>query len=165
MRARSSGKDPSSVPPLTCGETSPPGAGFSEVEGVRIAQVSPWFSPHFGGVESHVRSLSKELANRGHEVTVVTSRHDPALPTEEAVDGFRVMRVKPRFILMETPITPHMRADLRVVPADVVHAHSPPPLASHYAGTVASERGIPYVVTYHCDVDLPSALGTFMESV
>jgi glycosyltransferase involved in cell wall biosynthesis len=153
------------VPPLTCGETSLRGAGFSEVEGVRIAQVSPWFSPHFGGVESHVRSLSRELANRGHEVTVVTSRHDPALPTEEAVDGFRVMRVKPRFILMETPITPHMRADLRVLPADVVHAHSPPPLASHYAGTVADERGIPYVVTYHCDVDLPSALGTFMESI
>jgi glycosyltransferase involved in cell wall biosynthesis len=132
---------------------------------VRVAQVSPWFSPHFGGVESHVRSLSKELAKRGHEVTVLTSRHDPTLPTEESMDGFRVLRVKPRFTLMQTPVTPRMRTDLRAVPADVVHAHSPPPLASHYAGTVSEERGIPYVVTYHCDVDLPSAFGTFMESV
>jgi glycosyltransferase involved in cell wall biosynthesis len=135
------------------------------VKGVRIAQVSPWFSPHFGGVETHVRSLSKELAGRGHEVTVVTSRHDPALPSEESMDGFRIVRVRPRLILMRMPVTPGMRSNLRALPADVVHAHSPPPLASHYAGTVAEERGIPYVVTYHCDVDLPSAMGTFMESL
>jgi glycosyltransferase involved in cell wall biosynthesis len=132
---------------------------------VRIAQVSPWFSPHFGGVESHVRSLSKELARRGHEVTVVTSRHDPRLPPEEAMDGFRLLRVKPRFIVMLTPIAPRMRNALRGVPAEVLHAHSPPPLASHDASVVARERGIPYVVTHHCDVDLSSILGTFAESV
>ena len=51
------------------------------------------------------------------------------------------------------------------MPVDVVHAHSPPPLASHYAGSTASERGIPYVVTYHCDVELPSTLGSIVESV
>jgi len=132
---------------------------------VKIAQVSPWFSPHLGGVESHVRSLSRELAARGHQVTVVTSRHDPSLPPEESIDGFRVVRVKPRLIVMRTPITPKMRATLRGLPVDVVHTHSPPPLASHYAGAVAEERGIPYVVTYHCDVDLPSAWGIFAESV
>jgi len=149
----------------TRGETSRRGAGSSEVTGVRIAQVSPWFSPHFGGVESHVRSLSRELARRGHEVTVVTSQHDRTLSAEEMVDGFRVIRVRPRFIFMQTPITPRMRGSLRALSADVVHAHSPPPLASHYAGAVASERGIPYVVTYHCDVELPSAFGSVVESI
>jgi glycosyltransferase involved in cell wall biosynthesis len=109
--------------------------------------------------------LSRELARRGHEVTVVTSRHDTSLPAEETMDGFQVVRVKPRFVLMQTPITPRMRGCLRGLPVDVVHAHSPPPLASHYAGAVASERGIPYVVTYHCDVELPSALGSVVESV
>ena len=132
---------------------------------MRIAQVSPWFSPHFGGVESHVRSLSRELARRGHEVTVVTSQHDRTLSAEGTVDGFRVIRVRPRFIFMQTPITPRMRGSLRALSADVVHAHSPPPLASHYAGAVASERGIPYVVTYHCDVELPSAFGSVVESI
>ena len=132
---------------------------------MRIAQVSPWFSPHFGGVESHVRSLSRELAHRGHEVTVVTSQHDRTLSAEETVDGFRVVRVRPRFIFLQTPITPRMRGSLRALSADVVHAHSPPPLASHYAGAVASERGIPYVVTYHCDVELPSAFGSVVESI
>ena len=132
---------------------------------MRIAQVSPWFYPHLGGVESHVRSLSRELAARGHEVTVVTSRHDPALPAEDTLDGFRVIRVRPRTIVMRTPIVPRMRATLRDLPADVVHAHSPPPLEAHYAGTVAASRGTPYVVTYHCDIELPSVLGTFVESL
>jgi glycosyltransferase involved in cell wall biosynthesis len=58
-----------------------------------------------------------------------------------------------------------MRGSLRGLPVDVVHAHSPPPLASHYAGSVASERGIPYVLTYHCDVEIPSAFGYIVESV
>ena len=132
---------------------------------MKIAQVTPWFFPHLGGVESHVRTLSRELAARGHQVTVVTSRHDPSLPAEESLDGFHVVRVKPRLILIRTPVTPKMRANLRSLPVDVVHAHSPPPLASHYAGTVAGERGIPYVVTYHCDVELPSVFGIFAESV
>src|SRR5439155_21034646 len=127
--------------------------------------VSPWFSPHIGGVESHVRSLSRELAARGHEVTVVTSRHDASLPSEEVLDGFRVVRVKPKLLLLQTPIVPKMRATLRGIAVDVVHAHSPPPLASQYAGSIAMERGIPYVVTYHCDVDVPSALGTLIESI
>src|SRR2546422_2825955 len=164
MPARLSGRSRSSAQGPTRAETSLPGAGSSEVVGVRIAQVSPWFSPHFGGVESHVRSLARELALRGHEVTVVTSRHDPSLPLEESMDGFRVVRVRPRFIVMQTPITPRMRGSLRTLSADLVHAHSPPPLASHYAGVVASERGIPYVLTYHADVDLPSALGSVVES-
>ncbi len=131
---------------------------------MRIAQVSPWFSPHLGGVESHVRSLSRELAVRGHEVTVVTSRHDPSLASEESIDGFRVVRVKPRIVVMRTPIAPKMRTSLRDLSVDIVHAHSPPPLASHYAGAVAAERGTPYVVTYHCDVELPSAFGALVES-
>src|SRR5947208_7307354 len=164
-RVRSSGKSPSLARGPTRGGTSRRGAGFSEVTGVRIAQVSPWFSPHFGGVESHVRTLSRELARRGHDVTVVTTRHDPALPMEETIDGFSVVRVRPRTIVFRTPITPRMRGSLRDLAADIIHAHSPPPLASHYAGDVATERGIPYLVTYHCDVELPSSLGSVVESI
>ncbi len=132
---------------------------------MRIAQVSPWFYPHLGGVESHVRSLSRELAARGHDVTVVTSRHDPSLPLEDTLDGFRVVRVKPRMIVMRTPIVPRIRSALRELAVDIFHAHLPPPLTAHYAGQVATERGTPCVVTYHCDVEIPSTLGAFIESL
>ncbi|HEX9341387.1 MAG TPA: glycosyltransferase family 4 protein [Thermoplasmata archaeon] len=132
---------------------------------MRIAQVAPWFYPHLGGVESHVRALSTELAARGHDVTVVTTRHDPSLPEEESMDGFRVVRVKPRAIVMRTPIAPKMRARLRTLETDVFHGHFPPPLAAHYATSVAAARGAPSVVTYHCDVEIPSAFGILLESV
>ncbi len=132
---------------------------------MRIAQVSPWFYPHLGGVESHVRALSKALAARGHEVTVVTTRHDPSLAEEESMDGFRVVRVKPRAIVMRTPIAPKMRASLRALDTDVLHGHFPPPLAAHYATSVGVERGTPSVVTYHCDVEIASAFGVLMESL
>src|SRR5438046_5997859 len=58
-----------------------------------------------------------------------------------------------------------MPARLRYLSADVIHALSPPPLPSHDAGDVATERGIPYLVTYHCDVELPSSLGSVVESI
>ena len=42
---------------------------------MQILQVTPYFYPHFGGVESHVLGLSENLIKLGHEVEVVTSRY------------------------------------------------------------------------------------------
>lgn len=132
---------------------------------MRIAQVSPWFYPHLGGVESHVQSLARELAARGHEVTVVTTRDDPRAPERERTDGFEVLRVKPRMVAMRTPIAPRIRAALRDLAVDLIHAHLPPPLSAHYAADASEARGLPFVVTYHCDVELPSPFGTMIEAL
>ncbi len=132
---------------------------------MRIAQVSPWFYPHLGGVESHVESLSRELAARGHEVVVITTRDHPGAADREKADGFEIVRVKPRTVVMRTPIAPRIRAILRDIPVDLVHAHLPPPLSAHYAADAAEARGVPFVVTYHCDVELPSPFGSLIEAV
>ncbi len=131
----------------------------------RIVQVSPWFYPHLGGVESHVMGVSRELAARGHEVTVVTARHTPSAAERETMDGFDVIRVKPRMVVLRTPIAPRMRGVLRGLPADVVHAHLPPPLSAHYAADAAETRGEPLVLTYHCDVEIPSPFGSLIETL
>ena len=132
---------------------------------MHIAHVSPWFYPHLGGVESHVRVVCRELATRGHDVSVVTTWHDPTLPGEETIDGVRVVRVKPRMIVMRTPVVPRMRARLRELSVDILHAHSPPPLASQYTASAAKFLQRPFVVTHHCDVELPSPVGAFVESL
>ena len=129
---------------------------------MRIVQVTPWYYPHLGGVESHVEALSRELAGRGHDVTIVTTRHDPSSPPEETVEGVRIVRADPRAILLRTPIVPRMRGVLQELPMDVVHAHSPPPLSAGYAVRVASRRRIPSVVTYHCDIEIPSPFGALV---
>src|ERR1700680_2975742 len=42
---------------------------------MRIAIVSPEFPPDIGGVETYAFEYVKELASRGHAVTVFTVRH------------------------------------------------------------------------------------------
>lgn len=132
---------------------------------MRVAQVTPWFYPHLGGVESHVMSLSRRLASRGHDVTVVTSRHDPSVPAEETWSGIRVIRVRPRLVTLRTPVVPRTRNALEEIRADVIHAHTPPPLSAHYASQFAATRGVPFAVTHHCDPELPLPFGPVVEGL
>ena len=71
---------------------------------MRIVQVSPFYYPHAGGVESHVRGLAREFAREGHEVTVLTSRYRRHLPAEESFEGYRVLRSRSLGVLLGTPL-------------------------------------------------------------
>ena len=124
------------------------------METLRIAQVAPYLHPHVGGVESHVESISAELARRGHEVEVLTSRLEGTAPREMR-DGYLITRVPTRRILFSTPITPELGAFLSAKGRDLVHAHSPPPLSSHYAAKWTSATRTPFALTYHCDLEIP----------
>jgi len=132
---------------------------------MRIVQVCPWFEPYVGGVETHVATLSAELVRRGHEVTVVTSRADPGVPEREDIGGVHVRRVKARAVWLRTPVAPATKGVLASMDADVVHTHSPPPLTSYYAAKASSRKHLPFVITYHCDIEVPSFLGPLIESV
>ncbi|EQD68924.1 glycosyl transferase group 1 [mine drainage metagenome] len=94
---------------------------------MRIVQVCPFFAPHAGGVESHVRTLSRALAARGHEVTVVTSRYRRRLPVQEEFEGFRILRVPTLATVFSTPIDPGVSRRVRNLPADIAHLHYPLP--------------------------------------
>jgi glycosyltransferase involved in cell wall biosynthesis len=132
---------------------------------VRIVQVSPFFAPHPGGVESHVRAISAELVRRGHDVTVVTSRYDPSLPEEESIDGIRVLRAKTRTVLFETPLDVGVGSAVRGLDADVVHLHYPPPLTSYFATRGLARHPVPVCLTYHCDLYLPGWAGRVLTGI
>jgi glycosyltransferase involved in cell wall biosynthesis len=126
---------------------------------VKILQVSPFYHPHAGGVESHVRSLATEFARQGHEVTVLTSRFDRSLPEEETLDGYRIVRARTLGILWNTPLDPGVGPLARTLPADVVHVHYPPPMTGYFATRSLRDRKVPVCLTYHCDLYLPGAGG------
>lgn len=55
--------------------------------------ISPQFRPLTGGYERAAERLSRRLAARGHEVTVITERRQDVWPRAEELDGFRVRRL------------------------------------------------------------------------
>ncbi len=131
---------------------------------MRILQVSPFFHPHAGGVESHVRSLAKEFAREGHDVTVLTSRYDRSLPEREEFEGYRIERARTLAVWNNTPIDVGTRRRIATIPADIVHIHYPPPMTAYFAARGLARSATPVCLTYHCDLYLPGALGRLLTS-
>jgi glycosyltransferase involved in cell wall biosynthesis len=143
---------------------------------LRILQVCDLFEPFIGGMELHVKTLSQELAQRGHEVTVVTA-HLPGTAVDEATDGFRVRRITGWsgralagwYERAEVPFHPPM-PDPGVVTAlrriidelrpDIVHAQG---WISYSCLAIARRRRFRLVVTLH-DHSFACVRKTFLRS-
>ena len=129
---------------------------------LRILQVTDLFEPFIGGMEQHVKTLSRELAQRGHDVTVATA-HLPGTAVNETVDGFRIRRITGWcgralagwYERVEAPFHPPV-PDPGVVAAlkriieesrpDVVHAHG---WITYSCLAIARHQRLALVVTLH----------------
>src|SRR2546421_7039338 len=82
---------------------------------MRILMLSQFYPPIIGGVEQHVRTLSTELASRGHDVAVVTLWHHGQAPFE--IDhGVRVYRIRSLVQRMSWLFSNHERRHSPPVP-------------------------------------------------
>ncbi|MEE9593738.1 MAG: glycosyltransferase family 4 protein [Thermoplasmata archaeon] len=136
---------------------------------MRIVQVSPYFHPHLGGVESHVMDISQELQRRGHDLTVVTSSEDGDA-REEWIQGLRIVRSRSYVTLFRSPLTLAMARDIRGLEADLYHAHTPSPLPAYFTARASEATGIPLLITYHCDSEIqgpwgPVVLGLYYRTL
>jgi len=59
---------------------------------MRIVMLSRLYWPHIGGVEKHVKEVSKIAVSRGYRVDIFTSKHDEELPTFQIDEGIRIHR-------------------------------------------------------------------------
>ncbi|HEV2316945.1 MAG TPA: glycosyltransferase family 4 protein [Thermoplasmata archaeon] len=126
---------------------------------MRIVQVAPFFHPHAGGVESHVRAIAREFARRGHEVTVLTSQFRPELAETESFEGYRIVRGRTLGVWFNTPVDPGVGDWIDRVPADIIHLHFPPPFTSWFSARRLRRLGVPSCLTYHCDLYLATRAG------
>ncbi len=123
---------------------------------MRILFILTYYRPHVSGLTIYVERLARELAARGHAVTVLTSHYNRALPFEEVVDDVRVVRVPVLFrfnkgVFMSTFIP----AALREIRAhDVVSIHLPQVEAA-LAALLTRLGGRKPLLTYHCDLQMP----------
>jgi glycosyltransferase involved in cell wall biosynthesis len=119
---------------------------------MKITQVSPFFPPHVGGLETYVFYVSRGLVQLGHEVTVITSKIPKSAPVREVIDGVQVVRLEPFGSFFGFPFLPSLLNNLWWADCDVIHGHINSPLTVEVAALVSKVRGTPFVLTYHADM-------------
>ena len=116
---------------------------------MKIAQITPYFLPHTGGVERYVYNLSKNLINEGHTVEVITS-NVPEGRTVDVVDGIPVRRLKCIGEPLRNPLVPSIFLLLdELKKFDIIHVHN---LYSSLALSIPLLKKfckIPLVLTHH----------------
>lgn len=130
---------------------------------MKIAMVSMNADPLacLGGVEGGGQSvvidcLSRALSAAGHVVSISTQRADSSLPACSTASGVHIDRIETEPDTL--PAAPQVRgaietfaeylvAEWRVVPPDVIHAHSW--MSGKAAVAAARPLGIPVVQTFH----------------
>ncbi len=124
---------------------------------MKILIALTYYRPHVSGLTIYVERLARALANRGHAVTILTSQYDRRLPREEPIDGVRVLRVPVLFRVSKGVIMPTIgyEATREVKAHDVLSIHLPQFDAAGIAFR-ARVSGKPAVLTYHCDLRMPS---------
>ncbi|MEJ2011431.1 MAG: glycosyltransferase family 4 protein [Anaerolineales bacterium] len=123
---------------------------------MRILNSLYYYRPHYSGLTVYTERLARELASRGHQVTVLTSRYDSSLAKVEDVEGVRVRRVPVMLRVSKGPIMPGLLplANGLIREHDLLHLHVPQLDAASLA-LLGRLHGKPVVVTYHCDLSLP----------
>lgn len=115
-----------------------------------------YYRPHYSGLTIYSERLAKALAERGHEVIVLTSRFDDNLPPEEYQDNVRIIRPWVMLRISKGVIMPGMPvwAWKIIREVDIVNPHVPQPDAAVIT-SISKLLGKPCVLTYHCDLQLP----------
>jgi glycosyltransferase involved in cell wall biosynthesis len=123
---------------------------------VRVLLVSANYRPSVGGIERFVEILAEGLADRGHEVTVVTGRHRGGPALEERA-GVLIVRLRASDVLRKRLGVPYPLFGPRAIrtlaglvrQAEVVHAQDALYLPTVAALVLARRRGVPSVLTQH----------------
>jgi glycosyltransferase involved in cell wall biosynthesis len=126
---------------------------------MRILTVLTYYRPHTSGLTIYVERLARNLAKRGHQVTVLTSQFDKTTPGDEIVNGVRVVRAPVLMRISKGVIMPTFGylAWKLALEHDVIHLHLP---QFDAAGVALRGRLLrkPTVITYHCDLELSRSL-------
>jgi glycosyltransferase involved in cell wall biosynthesis/SAM-dependent methyltransferase len=123
---------------------------------MKVLAIVTYYHPHWTGLTRHAVRVAEDLVARGHDVTVLTTRHTPALPPRETRRGVEIVRLRPLARFSRGMIAPSfpLVAAARIRGSDVVQIHTPLPEALLVAA-LCRALGRPLVMTHHGDVVMP----------
>ncbi len=125
---------------------------------MNIVFLLTYYHPHLSGLTIAARNRAEGLAERGHRVTVIASRHKAELPAEEMLHGVRVIRLP---VALRAGKGVWMRGYTRralaeAETADVLVQCLPVSPPEAVGAAFAARRGSkPLVLDYACDLHLP----------
>jgi rhamnosyl/mannosyltransferase len=117
---------------------------------LRILQLGKFYPPHRGGIETHLETLCRGLAQATAVELEVIVANDSLLSTTEKLDGATVRRLGCVAQIASVPLCLGLTRAIRRTPADLVHLHLPNPYAA-FALLVSRHRA-PIVISWHSDV-------------
>jgi glycosyltransferase involved in cell wall biosynthesis len=124
---------------------------------MKILQLCIRFPPAPGGAENHVLSISRELLNRGYEISVFSSDLYTEVPfvrmedPQPVIDGVPVRRFKSYSLggEMHYVFMPSMLKPLLKTETNIIHTHSYGYFQTNAGALTKQMRGIPLVITPH----------------
>ncbi len=124
--------------------------------GRHVIIVLSYYTPYVSGLTNVARDIAESLVTRGWQITIVTTQHQPDLPLEEIINGVHVVRTPVLFRIGKGAISPSFISTIRreSISANLVNIHAP----MLEAGVVSKLIKSPIVLTYQCDVSLPTTL-------
>jgi glycosyltransferase involved in cell wall biosynthesis len=124
---------------------------------MKVLSILSYYYPHWTGLTAYAQRLAEGLAARGHEVTVLTSRHDPTLSREEVHNGVRVVRLPVLMRLSRGPVCPSFpfTAYRLIRGHDVVQMHTVL-MESWLVTLLARLVGRKVLFTHHGDLVMPA---------
>lgn len=119
---------------------------------MRVLQLSKFFPPIFGGIETVTWELAEGLQAAGVRVEVLCANQAPRTVRERAPSGYGVVRAGSWGQWLSTSMAPPMVAEMlrRRHAQDIVHVHMPDPMAAAALWTTRPAARI--VVHWHSDV-------------
>lgn len=117
-----------------------------------------YYHPHLSGLTIATQNRAEGLAELGHQVTVICSRHRPDLAAEEVVRGVRVLRLPVQLRFGKGVWMPGYarRVSEEAKRADALVQCLPvSPLEALAAASAAKKSGKPLILDYACDLHLP----------
>jgi glycosyltransferase involved in cell wall biosynthesis len=134
---------------------------------MKILVILTYYYPHWTGLTAYAQRLAEGLAERGHQVTVLTSQYHKDLPGEEVCNGVRIVRLPALMRISRGMIMPRFPFVVyRLIREhDVVQIHTPL-LESSLITFLAKLTGRKVLMTHHGDLVMPAgSFNQFVERV
>ena len=121
---------------------------------VSVCMLSDDFLPAATGVGIHVQRVSRDLIERGHRVSIITTRRpgEPALEKWQGIPVYRTFTLKLFGFYQALPSRATLRRIFKENAVELVHHHYLGFLMMR-AEPIANSLGLPQVYTYHMTVD------------